>query len=415
MGSSTVISNRHIIQSCYVFVDHGETPLLAGRYRIDEQGLGHFTYGKSYLENPLAFSLDPINLPFTDPPQIFHPVNGKGSFGVLSDSTPDSWGRKLITSIHRSAPQNEVEWLLASRGNGVGCIVANASQSAPQRQKQLHGLSDIEAFFGMVDRFDAGKIIPEELIHLAEFGSSMGGLRPKLTISHEGREWIAKINRIDDAFDVSTVEYATMHMAKHAGIAIPNMQLRTIHGRTMVLVERFDRPVPGRKLHYISAHSLINAHKINVKDTAKQYSYMGISDIARRIAADPEKEQVQLYKRMVFNTLTGNTDDHMKNHGFLMTDDKRKRYSLSPAFDILPHLDAPQRLQSIGVGLYGREASIENLLSAHGRFGISEKHARQIIQEIQDIVKDWRIYYQNMGVGERDMAILNGCFSLVVT
>jgi serine/threonine-protein kinase HipA len=414
MRGLVVISNRHIRNSCYVFVERGEIPLLAGRYMIDEHGLGHFTYGKSYLENPLAFPLDPINLPFTDPPQIFHPINGKESFGVLSDSTPDNWGRKLIASIHRSSPQNEVEWLLASRGNGVGCIVANAAQSAPQRKKPLHSLSDIEAFFAMADSFEAGKTIPEELVHLAEFGSSMGGLRPKLTITHEGKEWIAKINRIDDKFDVSTVEYATMQMAKKTGIIIPNMQLRKISGRTILLVERFDRNVPSKKLHYISAHSLINAHRINVKDTAKNYSYMGIADIAKRITADPQGEQVQLYRRMVFNTLTGNTDDHMKNHGFLMTDYKKKLYGLSPAFDILPHLDAPQHLQSIGVGEYGREASIENLLSAYGRFGVSEKQAREILQEVQEVVKDWQIYYEKIGVVERDIAILKGCFSIVM-
>src|SRR5690606_10279047 len=123
------------------------------------------------------------------------------------------------------------------------------------------------------------------------------------TILHEGKEWIAKINRIDDKFDVSRVEYATMQMAQEVGIVIPNMQLREMNCRTILLIERFDRNIPSRKLHYISAHSLINAAKVNEKDAAKNYSYMGIADIAKRITQDPVEAQMQLYKRMVFNTL----------------------------------------------------------------------------------------------------------------
>ncbi len=403
-------SNRKIITSCYIFVDIGEAPLLAGRYMIDGQGLGHFTYGQSYVENPAAFPLDPINLPFTDPLQIFHPLNGKGVFGVLSDSTPDNWGRRLISSIHRSSPQNEVEWVLASRGNGVGCIVANAAKSSPQPKKALHSFPEIEEFFILADRFEAGKEIPEEMLHLIEFGSSMGGLRPKLTITHEGKEWIAKINRVDDKFDISRVEYATMQMAKKAGIIIPDMQLKEINGRPILLVERFDRNVPSRKLHYISAHSLINAYKISEKDASRNYSYMGIADIAKRITENPIEEQVQLYRRMVFNVLTGNSDDHMKNHGFLMTDYTKKLYSLSPAFDVLPHLDASQRLQSIGIGENGREASIENLLSSIGRFQLTQKQAGIILQEVQGVVKDWQIYYKKASVPARDINILKKCF-----
>lgn len=406
----TVTSKPKITTSCYIFVDHTGVPILAGRYMIDEQGLGHFTYGQSYVKNPTAYPLDPINLPFTEPLRIFHPLNGKGAFGVLSDSTPDNWGRRLISSIHSNPPRNEVEWVLESGGNGVGCIVANAKKSLPQLRKALHSFPEMEEFFILADRFEAGKEIPEEMLHLIEFGSSMGGLRPKLTITHEGNEWIAKINRIDDKFDISRVEYATMQMAQDAGINIPNMQLQEINGRPILLVERFDRNVTNKKLHYISAHSLINAYKISEKDASLNYSYMGIADIAKRIAENPLAAQEQLYRRMVFNVLVGNSDDHMKNHGFLMTNYTKKLYSLSPAFDVLPHLDAPQRLQSIGIGSSGREASIENLLSSAGRFQLTKNQAVIILQEIQEIVINWQKYYKKAGVSLSDINILKRCF-----
>lgn len=408
MRDLTVNFKKQIITSCYIFVDLGESPLLAGRYMIDANGRGHFTYGKTYVENPKAFPLDPINLPFTQPLKIFHPLNGKGVFRVLSDSTPDNWGRRVMSAVLFNPPKNEVEWLLATCGNGAGCIVANDTHHPPKFREKLNSYTEIENFFVAVDEFVSG-YIPTGELNLG-FGSTMGGLRPKLTIAHEGKEWIAKIKRKDDKFNMPAVEYATMKMAQKAGIIIPNIQLHEVNRRSVLLIERFDRNVPSRKLHYISAHSLINAHRINERDTAKNYSYMGIADIAKRITANPIEEQKQLYRRMVFNTLIGNTGDHMKNHGFLMTDYTKKLYSLSPAFDMLPHLDAEPRQQSIGIGEFRREASIKNLLSSVGRFGLRQNQATIILEEVQDIVKDWKIHYQEAGAVMRDRCIVENCF-----
>lgn len=402
---------------CYIFVDIDDQAIPAAVYAINDAGLGQLRYGAKYLERSDAFSLDPINLPLSAGDQVHHPRDGKERFGVLSDATPDNWGRRLVMSLHRQPPRNEIEWLISSQGNGVGCLVPSLSKEHVKRPRSLPSFADLSNFMDLVEQYNdlADAEMPPELAKLIDFGSSMGGARPKAVVLHEGKEWIAKINRKDDHFDNARVEYASMRMAALAGVEVPETQLHVLNGLSVVLVERFDRNVPERKRHYLSANSVLNFEKIKPEDVKKDYSYMGLARVIRKISASPKEDLVELYRRMVFNILTGNTDDHLKNHGFVMVNRHGGgQYRLSPAFDLVPHLDAGKRLQAIGCGPYGRESSIENALGAREDFLLSENEARAICDQVQEVVKDWRKHLVSADVGIRDLEILKPGYQVSV-
>lgn len=404
------------ITSCYIFVDQGDQPVVAARYQI-ENGLGFFTYGKSFAERSDAFSFDPLNLPLTQPLRVMNPVDGKDKFGVLSDATPDNWGRKLLQALHTHAPRNDIEWLLAARGTGVGCLTASLSATTLKHPAPIALFSDLKDFIKYAREFESAENdhniqITKQMAKLLDFGSSMGGARPKTIVEHEGKEWIAKINRHNDLFNNAAVEHATLTMARAAGINACHTQLHRIADQSILLVERFDRNCPERKKHYISAHSLINIPKITKYDLEKNYSYMGIAKAIRKIAENPLDTSRELYRRMAFNVLTGNTDDHLKNHGVILTDQQRGLYRLSPAFDVLPNPTSELRVQAIGCGKAGREASISNILSAAPDFLIDIQEAIDIIKEVQSITSQWQMYYKEADISQTDQRILARSFEL---
>lgn len=404
------------ITSCYIFVDQGDQPVVAARYQI-ENGLGYFTYGKSFAERSDAFSFDPLNLPLTQPLRVMNPIDGKDKFGVLSDATPDNWGRKLLQALHSHAPRNDIEWLLAARGTGVGCLTASLSATTLKQPAPIALFTDLKEFIHYARDFEIVENnhnlqITKEMAKLLDFGSSMGGARPKTIVQHEGKEWIAKINRVTDQFNNAAVEHATLTMAKAAGIHACNSQLHRIADQSILLVERFDRNCPERKKHYISAHSLINIPKITKYDLEKNYSYMGVAKAVRKIAEHPVDTSRELYRRMAFNVLTGNTDDHLKNHGVILTDPRRGLYSLSPAFDVLPNPSSELRVQAIGCGKHGREASIANILSAAPDFLLERNEAIEIINEVQAITSQWQRHFKSSDISQIDQRVIARSFDL---
>lgn len=140
------------------------------------------------------------------------------------------------------------------------------------------------------------------------------------------------------------------------------------------------------------------------------FSYAGIAEVIRRIGRDPRGDAQQLFRRMVFNIMVGNVDDHLRNHALLMAGGGR--YRLSPAFDILPHLDAPMSPQSIGVGALGRASTIVNALSQCGRFMLDDDEARDIVNAVKAVVTAWRQVFAESGVSARDIHTLQNCFDV---
>lgn len=407
-------------KSCIVFsCAEPASPVPVGRFELDDAGNGRFGYGLKYLKKTDAFELDPIHLPLTSA-EIDVPRRSDGTFGVISDAGPNAWGAALTLKLLREAkkprPQNAIEWFLNSWHYGSGCIGFSPDADTPPhlgisvaKSKDFSSrvLNALEAYVADPDtKLDA------ETANLLFPGSGLGGVRPKTVVMHEGLEHIAKFSRPDDLFDVPAAEYATLRLAFNAGVNVPSFELIRIQGRSVLLVERFDRTEEGRRVHYASAQSLLNPSPLSLdqREYKTTFSYAGIAEVLRPFGEDPRSDAHELYRRMIVNIMVGNVDDHLRNHAFLMTGPGR--YRLSPAFDIVPHIEAPERPQSIGVGAHGTASTMENALSQCGRFLLTKDEARQIIAEVKEALSRWRDVFAEAEVSQQDIYTLAPCFSV---
>ncbi|NVM79065.1 serine/threonine-protein kinase HipA [Duganella sp. SG902] len=200
-------------------------------------------------------------------------------------------------------------------------------------------------------------------------------------------------------------------LATTAGINVPNFELINIGDRSVLLVDRFDR-VDGNRVHYASAHSFLDPKPLSAsgREYMTSFSYAGIAEVLRPYSADAYADAHELYRRMVFNIMVGNVDDRLRNHAFLMP--QHGQYRLAPAFDIIPHMEASDRPQSIGVGELGPAGTIANALSQCSRFLLTQQEARAIIIEVKNIISAWRDEFRDADIAPRDIHMLAGCFSI---
>ncbi|EAZ97472.1 type II toxin-antitoxin system HipA family toxin [Marinobacter sp. ELB17] len=388
------------ISKAYVFSTLLGDPVPVGVI-VKDEGIFSFAYAKSWLANPIAYALDPLHIPLDT--QTFQ---SNRLFGVLADSLPDNWGQRVILATHKQAPANEIEWLLSARGRGVGALAFSASRSKVQPSNTPPKLSDLDRVLTAMDDIQASRPVDDpELIHLIEYGSSFGGARPKTIIQHEDTEWLAKLSRHDDTFDQIGAEAASLAMAKQLGLDVPNFQVHMSGKRPVLLVSRFDRESGQPSAHYLSGQSALATRKIQESDFAKDYSYQGLATVIRKLSSQPKQDLTELFTRMAFNVAIGNTDDHLKNHGFLFKPDQG--WSLAPAFDLLPH---PNQIaqHAIGIGVNGRSSTISNLLSRSSAFGLSDQQANRIVDQVLSIADEAHHYFGQYGVPETDNRVLSG-------
>ena len=377
------------IGSAFVFSAHDGEPVPVGQVAMHENGYA-FRYANSWLTRSTSFAVDPLNLPLSE--RLF---SAPKMWGVFQDATPDNWGKKVLLATRSQQPQNEIEWLLATRGTGAGCLLFSGSRTKLPSLNQPPDFDQLEALLSAADQVALGDTnLPPELSKLLDFGSSMGGARPKVTVVRDGVEWIAKLSRRDDIFDQPRAEFASLQLARAAGIRTADHDLVEIRGQAVLLVKRFDRNAGGRS-HYLSAFSLVNPHRMRVGDTDGPMSYLRIADVIRKVSEHSASDSAEMYARMAMNVLIGNTDDHMRNHGFLQA--SPTSYELSPVFDVLPH-PGELGLQALVVGAEGRKATIENLLSSPERFGLDRDTAVARIQSIQEVLSRASAFFENAGM-----------------
>lgn len=396
------------VKEGWVFVDMpGEaSPVLAARLVIDG-GIGRFVYGKSYLARADAFPLDPINLPLTASTQS---VNGNdGVPAALLDAGPDNWGKRLMRVLHSRQPANKLEELLATRGTGVGAVRVSMSRSKPKPVQPFQPLSELESIGESVQRvLDSDQPIPEDLLRQLEPGSSMGGARPKSVVQDgEGVVWIAKFTRPDDLFDQSRAEQLCYLMMRECGIETAETRLTRIAGRSVLLVKRFDITARVRR-HFISAHALKYQPRVRQTDFNLVYSYPALADLIRKLSDTPDAGSTELFTRMVFNVLAGNTDDHLRNHGFLKNMENHQ-YRLSPAYDVVPQ-PTNQGQQAIALGASGRQSSLESCRDCSRYFGLGEQGANTIIERVQAVVAQWERFADVVELSDIDRRILRPAF-----
>ena len=400
-------------QKAYVFIYlPGETVAVpAGIFtHYPDDGVGRFAYGRLYQERPNALPVDPIALPLGVTPKDV--ATNAGVYGAFRDSSPDYWGRLVIAADLKTSPEavTEMEYLLHANASRIGCLDFRASLELGEPAQGPPTYQSMQDLLDAAEQLQSGLPVDQNLLRLLEQGSSVGGARPKCTVERDGTLWIAKFPSRGDTINFPRVEYATMDLARSCGLVVPNIQLENIGGKDVLLLERFDR---RRTEKGYSRVGFVSALSLMAWDDRERHlwSYISLADTMRATILAQPAQLKDLYRRMIFNILCRNTDDHPRNHGFLWG---AHGLELSPAYDIVP---APARFGvstefdlSMSLGVKGREASIENALTLTARFGLTRDEAQNIIDDMCECTRKWEDHYRAHGVAPEDIDAIRACF-----
>jgi serine/threonine-protein kinase HipA len=359
-----------VTSECFVYIAlPGETDFVtAGRFRVDTDrhgiATGRLVYGKSYLARKDAVPIDPIEL-------------------KLASTTYET---RLLKGIF-----------------------------GPRRE--FNRTIDLQKLQDFADRIIAEEDLPQDADaqqakELLLEGTSMGGARPKAVVEDDGALWIAKFNRPDDKWNHARVERAMLELARACGLHTAETRLTTIGDRDALLVKRFDRERAKkgyRRARMLSALTLLRAEDTHT-DRSK-WSYVLLVEELRRISARPKDDAPELFKRMCFNALISNSDDHPRNHAVIAMEND---WRLSPAYDLTPspQISIEHRDLALACGDMGRYAHADNLRSQSARFLVNGDEAKATIDAMEQTVKDrWYEIARREGVSEKNCETIRGAFA----
>lgn len=372
-------------------------PRPVGEVRIARtmQGVS-LTYGPAWLASGFALSED---LPLK--PGEFLPRERHAAAGAVDDARPDRWGERVIRLLDRPPRLSVLDYLFFAGDERFGAlgVSVEAGRYVARASDPLPRLADVQEMQRLVDQLQRGEAVPEDRRRLITPGATLGGARPKALLELDGQPCVLKFGEADDVVDMPIVEHASMTLAAQAGIRVAATRALALPGNHALAVQRFDR-MAGTRRHALSAHVALRA-------AAEEPGYPALAQWLRRrgeTAGDRHLAQMhELFRRMVFNILIDNTDDHEKNHALLMT--PGGAYELSPAFDVVP---AAQSLgyQQMRVGADGTDATLDNALSECRQFGLERAAAIDEVRRVCDVVAGWQAHFRRAGVGERDVAEL---------
>ena len=388
------------IVPCGVFV-HAEG--RAGPY-------GRFAYAGSYRERSEAVPLDPIALPVQG--RTFETTEFAGLFSVLRDAAPDAWGRYVIDKREGRTGFDDLDYLLLASGERPGALFfSSTADEPPEPGTPLLDLEKIQWALRHLERAAPGQPIPEEVRQIARHGSSLGGARPKAEVVLDGRHWVAKFSRERDRFRYAVAERAMLELAHRNGIQVPEARLEKVAGEDVLLIERFDRrtSADGWLRHRVA--SAVTALRASDSPTDRErWSYPLLADEIQRWSREPERNQRELFRRMVFAALISNTDDHPRNHCLVAPG---RHWRLSPAYDLLPFPEVSEEARHLAmeVGEFGRLARRDNILSQAPRFGFELAVAEQVIDEMVEGVREgWELALRDFGASEGEIELLRPAF-----
>jgi len=372
-----------------------------------------FEYDDAWLNDSDRFSLEPA-LAMTR--GAFAPPSGLTVFGSIGDSAPDTWGRRLMQRAERRAAEREgraihtlaeSDYLLGvSDTTRLGALrfrrVGEESFQAPDRAG-VPALIQLGKLLQITERILRDEATDEDLQLIFAPGSSIGGARPKASvIDQHGYLSIAKFPKETDDYSVETWEEIALRLAEQAGIATPKHQLIEVAGKAVLLSRRFDRQ-DGTRIPFLSAMAMMSA-----KD-GEQGSYPEIVDSLVQHGAQAKTDARALYRRVVFNVLISNVDDHLRNHGFLWLG--KNGWSLSPAYDLNPMpSDIKARVLTTNISLDEATCSLDLLESAAEYFSLSLAQARVIIKEVALVTSRWRNIAKEVGARSAEIQRMASAF-----
>lgn len=395
----------------YVSIDLGNDIIPVGKL-WGHFGKGResasFEYDKDWLTNPEKFALDPA-LQLTE--GVFHTAGDQKLFGAIGDSAPDRWGRVLMrraenrrARLATSAPRTlmEIDYLLGVNDEArQGALRFAESSGGPflsiAEKRAIPPLVDLPKLLSATERFLDSDESTEDLKLLLAPGSSLGGARPKASVrDKDGMLAIAKFPRKDDEFNVVVWEAVTLELARKAGLDVPDWRLERILDKPVFIVRRFDRN-GQKRIPFLSAMSMLGA------PDNEEHSYLEILYALTQHGANPVKGMNELWRRIVFTILVSNTDDHLRNHGFLY--ERHKGWNLSPVYDVNPTpAELKPRVLSTSIDFNNNEASLDIALSVMADFRLSKAEAGTIIKEVSVAVSKWRTVAESfkLSAGEID-------------
>ena len=346
---------------------------------------------------------------------------GKDIFGCFSDALPDRWGRTLLLRREQLAAMEEKRPVRRLSSFDFLTGIDDFSRMGAFRFKEnpdsdfinvseslkippLTDIRELIAASAEIERSEEDNVLPDRkwIVQLVQPGSSLGGARPKASVIDTNKTlYVAKFPSRKDDYDAGLWEHFSHLLAAKSGInAAKTKVIATGEKYHTLLSERFDRTKDGKRIHFASAMTLLG---LNDGDNATTgHGYLDIVDFIIQNCTDVECNLQELYRRVAFNICIGNSDDHFRNHGFLLT---AKGWTLSPAYDMNPTLN---EYQSLFISATSNKAGLGILLDACGNYMLNRKTAEQIISEVAEAVKGWRELVVRLGISKREMDMFSG-------
>jgi serine/threonine-protein kinase HipA len=389
----------------WIWLPGATQPVVAGRLDSTADKRLRFTYGRSYLARDDAIPIYLPELPLRA--GIQEPVGILAMPSCIRDASPDAWGRRVILNrlaARDDASIGELIFLLESGSDRPGALDFQAS--ATEYVARDPRSSTLEELLQAADRVQAGEPLTPAMEAALLYGTSIGGARPKALIQDRATKLIAKFGTSTDTYGVVQAEFVAMRLAHLAGLDVAPVRLTHAMGRPVLLVERFDRAnVPGgwRRRAMVSALTILGLDEMEAR-------YASYADLAERIRlrfTQPKRTLAELFGRIVFNILCGNTDDHARNHAAFWDG---RMLTLTPAYDICPQMRTGREAsQAMLIAAEDRASRVSSCLAAARVFGLSAKAAADMIAiQIETVARHWRAVCDEAGMTAVDRQLLMG-------
>jgi serine/threonine-protein kinase HipA len=374
----------------WIWLPGAAEPVVAGRIEL-EGGIYTFNYGQSYLERANAIAI------YTPELQLrrgrIAPDAPHEMAGCLRDGAPDAWGRRVIinrlTGLSRNAAKEvdfgELTFMLNSGSDRIGALDFQTSSDRYEPREQEN--ATLEELLEAAEKVERGEPIPPSLDKALLHASSIGGARPKALIQDGADKFIAKFSATNDTMAVVKAEFVAMRLAAEVGLNVAPVRLAKASGKDVLLVHRFDREWTGSgwtRRAIVSALTLLNLNEMQ----ARYASYRDLAEIVRARFTHPQAALRELFGRMVFNVLTGNTDDHARNHAAFWDG---ANLSLTPAYDICPQARLGREAnQAMLITDNDKRSLLETCRLSAPNFLINYEDARELVDhQIETITRLW--------------------------
>lgn len=388
----------------WVWLPDASEPVVAGRLRAVAD-THTFTYGRSYLEREGAIPLFLPELPLE--PKTHRPDLGWEAHGCILDAGPDYWGRRVITARHHTKDDDLdavdelplLRYLLESGSDRIGGLdfQESATEYVPRTRDHNASLADL---LSAADDIAAGRPVPLAIDTAILHGTSIGGARPKALIDDGEDHLIAKFSTTTDSYPMVKGEAIAMHLAKDAGLNVAGTRIHAVGERDVLLVERFDRTQQDHRRLMVTALTILHRRAFGDKRT----TYPDLAHAIRARFTRPQATLRELYSRIVFNVLVGNTDDHAKNHSAFWDG---RDLTLTPAYDVSPQpRSGGEVTHAMAIAPNGDSRSrLEVCRKAASTYLLGDTEAKTIIDELLTVVEDGFVDAADMvGATERDRA-----------